>query len=383
MTNKISALIAFWICCMLVMSCSDSFQEQDDLKNQISSDNIRHILDYIKKEYSIKYSDNQLFSDPKWDKSNVLINKQDTVLLTIPLSNNTENEDWRLVVHVVDNKYDLIIVKSPEKVDESIPMNIRRRIIVYQDGKQIVCKLVVNKNGEVRLARIRDTPITRSGDLNGGSLPEVVVWGGGSYETDWWWWDYMSGLINVPPPSYYTGYVPSPTSDPNTRPDYYKASNIVKSETVKKALTTMFNNTKNDASKADGRRERGFWVYYDAETKQYYTGTEKKGEYVKGGEGTNGSVSPGSPLPNQNGDHIPKTATPVTFIHTHTPLTYEEDCRREVGFSQSDIDYGNSNNIEMIVIDYVGTEGDDGKYYIEGGHDINAPSKEYIHTPNK
>jgi hypothetical protein len=49
--------------------------------------------------------------------------------------------------------------------------------------------------------------------------------------------------------------------------------------------------------------------------------------------------------------------------------------RREVGFSQSDIDYGNSNNIEMIVIDYVGTEGDDGKYYIEGGHDINAPSK--------
>ena len=38
--------------------------------------------------------------------------------------------------------------------------------------------------------------------------------------------------------------------------------------------------------------------------------------------------------------------------------------RREVGFSQSDIDYGNSNNIEMIVIDYVGTEGDDGKYYI-------------------
>ncbi|OJV42761.1 MAG: hypothetical protein BGO29_01465 [Bacteroidales bacterium 36-12] len=57
--------------------------------------------------------------------------------------------------------------------------------------------------------------------------------------------------------------------------------------------------------------------------------------------------------------------------------------RREVGFSQSDIDYGNSNNIEMIVIDYVGTEGGDGKYYIEGGHDINAPSKEYIHTPNK
>ena len=33
MTNKISALIAFWICCMLVTSCSDSFQEQDDLKN--------------------------------------------------------------------------------------------------------------------------------------------------------------------------------------------------------------------------------------------------------------------------------------------------------------------------------------------------------------
>jgi len=260
-------------------------------------------------------------------------------------------------------------------------MNIKRRIVVQKDGVSTLCRPVVDENGQLKLARIRDTSILKSGSWN-ITLPEVVIYPGSfDYGSDWWWWDYMSGLISIPPPAGYSGYTGN-YSEPGARPDYAKAENVRKDATVKAAVSKMLTNTKNDASEDKGRRERGFWVYYNPKTGKYYVGNEKIGEYVKG-EGTKGSVFPGSSAPGSNGDHIPKGSIPVTFIHTHTPLTFETDCRREVGLSQPDLDYANSNNMEMIVIDYVGIEGDDGRFYIHGGHDIDDPTKEYIYIPNE
>lgn len=116
--------------------------------------------------------------------------------------------------------------------------------------------------------------------------------------------------------------------------------------------------------------------------KKYYTGNERIGKYVKG-IGSHGSVDPQKPLPSQNGSHIPKTAPPVTFIHTHTPLTYESDCKRAVGISAGDITFANENKIGIILIDYVGSKGDDGKNYIYGGHNIDDATKEYNYIPSK
>lgn len=149
----------------------------------------------------------------------------------------------------------------------------------------------------------------------------------------------------------------------------------MKDQIVKKNIEKLKADMKNNASKEDGRREKGFWIYYDKDTKKYYVGNEKN---VKGGVNTNASIVPGSSSPKNNGDHIPKTATPVTFVHSHSPLTYVEDGRREVGFSPSDRKFADENNIEIIVIDYIGTKFEDGTF-IEGGHDINDPVKEYIY----
>lgn len=141
---------------------------------------------------------------------------------------------------------------------------------------------------------------------------------------------------------------------------------------------------KKETSKEKGRLEKGFWIYYDKKTAQYYTGNIKSGQHVKGGDGTNASVYPGNPMPHANGDHIPKGVVPVTFFHTHTSLAYNDsEAVRAVGFSDADIEFAKYHNIELILYDYTGVLDIDGKYYIQGGHSIDDMRQTYIYVPKK
>lgn len=169
----------------------------------------------------------------------------------------------------------------------------------------------------------------------------------------------------------------------NPRPgfNYRDIGNITADEIVKSAMNTMMTNVKKDASAENGRRERGFWVFYDEATGKYYAGVEKIGPYAQG-EGTHGSVTAGSAHPLHNGSHIPSTAIPVAFAHGHTPLTFEDaGLSRPAGLSDADRDWSRDNNLPIIAIDYVGQPDDNGVNYVHGGHGINDETKAYIHTP--
>ncbi|MFV0332215.1 MAG: hypothetical protein ACK5KL_20685 [Dysgonomonas sp.] len=315
--------------------------------------------------------------EPQWTDYEIFKQSQDTLSISIPIKVSADGERSILIANQVKSKQELVYVKLPGSGKDTLPANIRRRVIIDKDGERILYRPVINNDGELKLARIRNS-LLKSGGFDGGYLPEVVVYPGSDYNSFWWWWDYIAGIMLLPPP-YGQG-----SSTPNdTRPDYGRVENITKNADVQKAFKTMIQNVKNDASKATGRRERGFWIFYDKATKKYYTGNEKVGPYVKGGAGTKGDAIPGGGSPSLNGSHIPKTAIAVTFVHVHTPLTYEENCRREVGPSEGDINYADGYNIEIIVIDYVGKVDTDGKYYIYGGHSINDPMKEYPYVPTK
>lgn len=387
MKQKNISSLFFIICCLFFWSCTDDLEDSKH-KNEINTaQNISGLIQYAQTEYNQQRlrstSFEQKSTKPDWDNYKIHKQSGDTLSISIPIFEGSDGERTMLVANQINSGNELFLVKLPGATHDTLPMNIRRRVIINKDGEARICRPVVDKNGHLRLAKIRNSTMLKSGGFSGGTLPEVTVYPGSfDYGIDWWWWDYIGGLAFGSPPPGYGGYVPPSPSTP-TRPEYAKAANVSKNADVKNAIETMTKNMKADASKDKGRRERGFWVYYDKSTGKYYTGKEKTGEYVKGGEGTHASVKPGGSSPNSNGDHIPKTATPVTFVHTHTPLTYESDAQRPVGFSTGDISYANEYQIEIIVIDYVGTEADDGNYYLYGGHNIDDPTKEYIYIPNK
>lgn len=390
--KKTSKFIFFsLLSCVICSSCHD---EQIDIlleKEQINENKTRELIEFAKEQYFEKKpstTKSLTLDEPQWSNYKTIKQTNDTLAISIPISNYSSEKTSVLVATKTNSIKNLYLINLPNEEVNNLPQNIQRRLIVNTNGKLSTCRFIRDKKGHLRLVRVRDVIMTKSNPINGGMIPEVVIHPGwipglGEYNANWWWWDYMGGLISTPPPGDHLG-IPGHNQDDNfqSRPNYYKAENIMNDASVKTSMKAMFKNVKNDASNLTGRRERGFWVYYDAKSQKYYVGNEKSGQYVKGGTGTNGSVSPGNPLPRNNGDHIPATAVPVTFVHTHTPLTYEGDCRREVGFSQSDIDYANANNIEIILIDYIGTF-EEGRYYIYGGHDIDAPTKEYIYTPTK
>ncbi|WP_152568380.1 hypothetical protein [Porphyromonas macacae] len=159
--------------------------------------------------------------------------------------------------------------------------------------------------------------------------------------------------------------------------------NILKDPEVINAIKDMWKQIK-DAATPEGRLEKGFYVFYDSASGKYYIGNMKTGSLVKGGEGTKGSVYAGSAQSRHNGDHIPKTAVPVCFIHGHTPLTYVEgDVCRTVGISEADQEWADKNGAPVVAHDYVGEYRPGYGYIIKSGHDKNAPTKNYIAYPKK
>lgn len=369
---------------LIISSCSDEIKTGVLSDNQPNIYEVKNLIEYAKEKYQTTdfktlQTRNNSQKEIQWSDYKILMQKSDTLVISIPAKIKSGEDSSSLIVTQTKLNKNLFFINAPAKGFYELPTNIRRRVIVYIDGLPIIHRIVMNKKGRLQLVRMRDISTTRT-TLNGGMLPEVVIYPG-IYEFDWWWWDYVSGIISSPPPPGYSGYTGNYSND--NRPTYYNSENILKSSDTQASIKTLWKNTKNDASKEKGRRERGFWVYYDTKTEKYYTGKEKVGSYIKGDVGTKGSISPGSSQPKYNGDHIPISAKPVTFVHTHTPLSYSSDSRREVGLSQADKDYADKHNIDVIVIDYVGTRDRNNKYYIESGHDIDDPMKEYTYSPKK
>lgn len=157
---------------------------------------------------------------------------------------------------------------------------------------------------------------------------------------------------------------------------------IVKSPVVVERMKAIWNAILSSLDPQKGRREVGCYVYYDTVNKIYVMGDLKYGDYVTGGEGTHGSVLPGSAQPSHNG--VDKGLIPVTWIHGHTPLSYlSPEVSRTVGPSPNDLQWSKDCNTAIIVLDYVGKSqsSNGGRMLIIGGHDKNDPQKEYIVKP--
>lgn len=380
MKNTCLSSLFLILFCLFTTSCTDDLDGHKSANEINESRNINDLIEYAKSQYSNKNLKSATHHEPDWEDYNIIKESQDTLLLSIPISLDSDGRQSLLVINQIEANKQLFLVNLPDHSNDTLPLNIRRRILVYQDGTPTLCRPVYDQNGQLRIAKLRTSPVLKQGGFDGGALPEVIVYGS-NYDIFWWWWDYIAGIMQLPPPLGVPGGNASNPSD--NIADYYKVENIKKDDGVKKVIEDMKTKLKTDTSPEKGRRELGVWVFYDEETKKYYVGNIKEGQYTKGGEGTNASIAPGNATPAKNGSHIPSTAKPVTFIHIHTPLTNEKDCQRQVGFSQSDITYANANNIEIIVVDYVGTLAPDGIYYIYGGHDINDPMQDYYYIPKK
>ena len=124
---------------------------------------------------------------------------------------------------------------------------------------------------------------------------------------------------------------------------YPSVSEIIDDPTVYMAMFIAWYETISFASE-EGRREEGFYIYYDFFTKKFSVGETVYGPVVKFIIGTSASVSLGSPT---NG------LTVCAFFHTHTPLTYGPyEANRPTGPSEDDINFADYNKLPGIVYDY-------------------------------
>ena len=124
---------------------------------------------------------------------------------------------------------------------------------------------------------------------------------------------------------------------------YPSVSEIIADETVNNAMLGSWYGTLSFAS-YDGRREEGFYIYYDFYTRKFSIGEIVFGPIVKNGPGTKATVWLGAPKNN---------ATVCAFFHTHTPLTFcLDEADRPTGPSEEDIAFAESSGLPGIVYDY-------------------------------
>lgn len=147
--------------------------------------------------------------------------------------------------------------------------------------------------------------------------------------------------------------------------EFPSVSDIRNNGTVSSAMNRLWNQTKNSANK-NGRREFGFYIYYNKNTGLLSVGPDIYGPLVSGCIGTNASIYPGRPSDN---------TTVCAFFHTHTPLTYCTDGYRVVGPSPADQSFASSNNLPCLLYDYSSN--------INAGHNLNAPARIYTFGPNR
>lgn len=145
--------------------------------------------------------------------------------------------------------------------------------------------------------------------------------------------------------------------------EFPSVSDIKNNGTVSSNMNRLWLQTMNSANKY-GRREFGFYIYYNKKTGFLSVGPDISGPLVTGCVGTNASIYPGIPSDN---------TTVCAFFHTHTPLTYCKDGYRSVGPSSADQSFASSNNLPCLLYDYSSN--------IQGGHNINASATIYTFGP--
>jgi hypothetical protein len=206
------------------------------------------------------------------------------------------------------------------------------------------------------------------------------------------WWDLQYGAsiyCNIPArkPGYYklkasvnfdSGKCLE-TTEKNIEVTFPDVSEIQSDATVSEAMNTVWAQTKSAASPS-GRSERRFWIYANTtgsnltfETDTYDTGPIN----TSCEPGTGSSVSAGNPIDTQ-GTPTAGGRYYVALFHTHTPLTYcSSSAARPTGPSENDNLYvSTGGGLPGLVYDYNAT-------IIQGGHNINAPSRIYIFGSNK
>ncbi|WHT37855.1 hypothetical protein QNH98_11970 [Myroides sp. mNGS23_01] len=170
-------------------------------------------------------------------------------------------------------------------------------------------------------------------------------------------------------------------------PQYLNMQKILNDVLIVAELQEIFIQATHSASAEEGRREAGAYIFYDEATDKIYVGNVKHGENVEGGSSMSGTVRLGNSNVEYNSDEnnvIPLSAVLIAAFHTHTPLTYlPNNVLRKAGFSSSDILFANTYKVPIIIIDYIGTKGKDGNFYIKGGHSIDDPSNFFIYYPKQ
>ena len=158
-------------------------------------------------------------------------------------------------------------------------------------------------------------------------------------------------------------------------------STILDDVTVKAQIANAVSKMKSDLIK--GRREYGFWIFYDFKSGLVYPGNIKYGDLVT--DATSASMKPGSNTPTTNGGHIPLDAVPIGFFHTHTALSgYSPGLDRLVGPSKADSLFGDSTRVIMLIEDYIGVmDSITGESRLHSGHDYRDSMKTYIYIPNE
>ncbi|WET67102.1 hypothetical protein [Sphingobacterium sp.] len=365
----------------------------DETGGNSQSTKVQGLISYAKENYSKRYGSTinykVNYANPQWDKYKIQKIKSDSLIILIPL----DKDNSYLVANQKAEDKDFMIVDSYGTYRKNLPSEFKKRVVLNNEQQRTSFKFVTNKiTGESKFAKMR-TPIRLKASvggywdcfepekygncIDGGDLPQVIVYPNYNkpdLETNWWW---LKDMLNPQVVEQYEKeQQQNPFAPPAIKPDYYKAENILKNPIVTKKMNDVWKSTKDDVSKDKGRRERGFWIYYNKVTKEYTTGKEIVGKYVQGNSGTNGAVQPTNPEPPQN-------SVPVSFFHTHTPLTYvSPDLVRPAGFSEADIKFAINTRFDIIVIDYVGDMYPNGMYWIKGGHSIDAESRTYTYSPN-
>lgn len=124
---------------------------------------------------------------------------------------------------------------------------------------------------------------------------------------------------------------------------YPTVDEIKSNSTVKAAMESAWDMMKNNAS-SSGRKEYGFFIYYDMDKKTYWCGSMIEGGNVSGCEGTNASINLGIPE---------EDLRLCAFFHCHTTLEYcPPTVSRSTGPSGSDENYANKWGIPGILYDY-------------------------------
>lgn len=135
-------------------------------------------------------------------------------------------------------------------------------------------------------------------------------------------------------------------------------------------MNSAWNKMKQNAS-SNGRREYGFYIYYDEANDRLYCGKLQEGPNISGCANTNATLNL------QPDDPATFNLKVCAAFHCHTTLTYcPSSTSRVTGPSQADIDWANTRNIPGLIYDYSTSK-------ITGGHNINSSYKLYTFGVNQ